>query len=417
MTLQTEIPALPKEAPKKPVEEDFNALKEAVEAKIQKADEDIKEAIKIAKDMRQGVNSAPSAHDTPEIKAMKEKMGHLREEKKKLHETYNGMKVEAQGFTNEINLINAPKEKLPKAIQKYWTYDKARARLQELDRLQESGNLSKNEESKTITEIDLLRKSISSMPKIANVENKLKELYEKRKVLKAQNDQVFGKIKETGKTMDEISEKITEFYKKIDKERPEQELENQEKRIEDLKAAKRALVTEKRKVDDDYWGAWLNFENSMVEYDQLQRLHKIKAAISKRNKYYEDRAKEIREKEYFTPLADQIDTCEQAIQQFEAEMYMSQKSVSKEESKEEREIVAPKGFSTTKSKEERDEDDLLLEPTKLPGKKQKKKKKVAAGGSVVKSGLQQQREFKLNTLFGALNMAPPEDVSEYPAKL
>ena len=58
-------------------------------------------------------------------------------------------------------------------------------------------------------------------------------------------------------------------------------------------------------------------------------------------------------------------------------MFMSSKEANKgkEESKGEKaEIVAPKGYSTIKSKDERFEDELLLEPTKIPGKKVKKNK-------------------------------------------
>ena len=102
-------------------------------------------------------------------------------------------------------------------------------------------------------------------------------------------------------------------------------------------------------------------------------------------------------------------------------MFMSSKDTSKgkEESKEEKEIVAPKGFSTTKSKEERLGDDLLLEPTKLPGKKIKKNKakkqtQVHQGAHKV---ISQQREFKINTLLGALSIEPPEDASQYQEKL
>ncbi len=81
--------------------------------------------------------------------------------------------------------------------------------------------------------------------------------------------------------------------------------------------------------------------------------------------------------------------------------------------------MAPKGFNTFKSKEERYEEEVLLEPTKSQGKKIKKNKakKLAAAHQGAQKGIAHQREFKLNTLFGALEIDPPEDPSEYPAKL
>lgn len=42
----------------------------------------------------------------------------------------------------------------------------------------------------------------------------------------------------------------------------------------------------------------------------LTRLHKIKGAISRRNTYYEQRAKEIKEREYETPSSYQLENCE-----------------------------------------------------------------------------------------------------------
>ncbi len=116
MKLETELPALPKEHPKKPVDEEFDKLKEEVEKKIMTTDEEIKEAIRVVKDLRKGLNEAPSVHDTPEIKLMKQRMGKLREEKKQLHDASNGVKNKMQELQDKINVITAPKDKLPKSI-------------------------------------------------------------------------------------------------------------------------------------------------------------------------------------------------------------------------------------------------------------------------------------------------------------
>ena len=72
MTGETEIPALPKEAPKKPVDEDFEKLKEEVEKKILEADEEIKNEIRNLRSLEKGLYDAPSTNDTEEIKQMKD---------------------------------------------------------------------------------------------------------------------------------------------------------------------------------------------------------------------------------------------------------------------------------------------------------------------------------------------------------
>lgn len=207
--------------------------------------------------------------------------------------------------------------------------------MKELENAQEQGNLKKAEESKAIAEIELLTQYMGSLPKIKNVENELKELYDKRKVYKTENEAIFAKITGLKKEIDTINQKISECYAKIDKQNPEEEREKLSEHIEDLKKKKRALVEEKRKVDDDYYGAWIQFESKMTEFDMLTRLHKIKGAINRRNAYYDQRAKEIKEREYETQSAYQLENCEQAIQYLEAEMFMSGKDASKtkEESK------------------------------------------------------------------------------------
>ena len=424
MTGETEIPALPKEAPKKPVDEDFEKLKEEVEKKILEADEEIKNEIRNLRSLEKGLYDAPSTNDTEEIKQMKERMVKLREEKKKQHDKASELKTKISAYNEKINVITAPRDKLPKQIQQYWTLDKAQKRLKELENAQEQGNLKKAEESKAIAEIELLTQYMGSLPKIKNVENELKELYDKRKVYKTENEAIFAKITGLKKEIDTINQKISECYAKIDKQNPEEEREKLSEHIEDLKKKKRALVEEKRKVDDDYYGAWIQFESKMIEFDMLTRLHKIKGAINRRNAYYDQRAKEIKEREYETQSAYQLENCEQAIQYLEAEMFMSGKDASKtkEESKgEQAEIVAPKGFSTIKSKEERFEDELLLQPSKVPGQKKIKKNKAKKLAQVhqgsQKTAASHQREFKLNTLLGALEVDPPEDASQYQEKL
>lgn len=217
MNAETEIPALPKEAPKKPVDEDFEKLKEEVEKKILEADEEIKSEIKTLKSLEKGLYDAPSTNDTEEIKEMKERMVKLREEKKKHHDKASELKTKMTKLQDKINIITAPKDKLPKSIQQYWTYDKARKRLSELEKQQEQGSLKKAEESKAVNEITLLNQHISSLPKIPNVENELKQLYEERKVYKAQNESIFGKIEGLKKEITSINEKISACYAKIDK--------------------------------------------------------------------------------------------------------------------------------------------------------------------------------------------------------
>lgn len=229
---------------------------------------------------------------------MKERLVKLREEKKKHHDTTGELKTKMGKMQERINAITAPKDKLPKQIQQYWTYDKARKRLLELEKKQEQGDLKKSEESKAIDEITLLTQFMPSLPKVANVETKLKELYEERKVHKTQNEAIFGKIATLKKEIDSLNEKISACYAKIDKQNPEEEREKLGQKIEDLRAKKKSLIDEKRKIDDDYYGAWIDFENKMIEYDMLTRLHKIKGAINRRNTYYEQKAKEIREREY-----------------------------------------------------------------------------------------------------------------------
>ena len=52
-----------------------------------------------------------------EIKQMKERMVKLREEKKKQHDKASELKTKISAYNEKINVITAPRDKLPKQIQ------------------------------------------------------------------------------------------------------------------------------------------------------------------------------------------------------------------------------------------------------------------------------------------------------------
>merc|ERR1711976_523263 len=200
VTLETEIPELPKERLKEPSNDDLRA-------KLRDLDKDIN----VRRDNITKLKAERSDAIEEDRKLREEKQGSLKglfNQIKEHNEEIKDLMHEKKLTDEDLDKISREKEQIIKTMagKKMWSYNACQDRIDELHREQQTSRLTANEERAILKEKKELENSLPLIAEVEAKDDEMKKVKERKKVL---GRKIHDKIEEKNK----LSAKIDEVKK------------------------------------------------------------------------------------------------------------------------------------------------------------------------------------------------------------
>merc|ERR1711976_49032 len=414
VTLETEIPELPKERLKEPSNDDLRA-------KLRDLDKDIN----VRRDNIVKLKAERSEAIEEDRKLREEKQGSLKGLFNQIKEHNVEIKdlMEEKKLTDyDLDKISREKEQIIKTMagKKMWSYNACQDRIDELHQQQQTQRLTANEERAILKEKKELENSLPLIAQVEEKDDEMKKVKERKKVL---GRKIHDKIEEKNKLSAKIDEvkkqqadaKGEEGKKKEDKPKHPLtiKIEKNKEDIEKLRNTKTQMKEEHEKA----YQAWKDQNELEQKIKWIKNKKQYLQRIKKEEEYQaqikaeEDKIraeKEEYEKLYGKPrkYQPQIDVCDNLLSFLESLRPKSDGNVQNEDGNIEVDQDTFKQGDWKKEKVhvlKKEEEDLGIQPGQGKKKGKGKKKQNQAAPEETKLSL------SMSTLsyFAQLKVSPP----------
>merc|ERR1711976_968034 len=419
VTLETEIPELPKERLKEPSNDDLRA-------KLRDLDKDIN----VRRDNIVKLKAERSEAIEEDRKLREEKQGSLKglfNQIKEHNEEIKDLMEEKKLTDYDLDKISREKEQIIKTMagKKMWSYNACQDRIDELHQQQQTQRLTANEERAILKEKKELENSLPLIAQVEEEDDEMKKVKERKKVL---GRKIHDKIEEKNKLSAKIDEvkkqqadaKGEEGEKKEDKKKEDKpkhpltiKIEKNKEDIEKLRNTKTQMKEEHEKA----YQAWKDQNELEQKIKWIKNKKQYLQRIKKEEEYQaqikaeEDKIraeKEEYEKLYGKPrkYQPQIDVCDNLLSFLESLRPKSDGNVQNEDGTLEVDQDTFKQGDWKKEKVhvlKKEEEDLCIQPGQGKKKGKGKKKQNQAAPEETKLSL------SMSTLsyFDQLKVSPP----------
>jgi uncharacterized coiled-coil DUF342 family protein len=420
VTLETEVPDLPKKNELHPKPDDDHFQNEL--DKIQKSIDDL------YKQMTDITRESRNKNYFPQDKTFEDLISLLKvkqEEKRRAYDEYQAVVTERDMYKKQVDDYFDRGNEYRYKMKIPGTKKVLMAQLEELRNLQSKGSISLAEEKKVIKEISDLEKSLPFAGPLEELEEQSKDVKE---LLKAAKQKVGGKSEISKRLRDEcklIQEKIDKMREDFDKKK-EETTPAIDKMKEEYRSKINALK-EKRKVSyEKHNEAWRNYEEQQAEIERIKLIKRKKEKLireeqrRKRDEEWRKQRESEQEENKEVPYRAQIELCELLINYChkvspvveEASENVNKKDKSQviEEAMQSNEWKAAKGQYITSKKET--VDDFFAGKGKKKGGQKKQATKTEDNSA-------QPINHQIETLgyFDEIKVSPPLYTDKLPATL
>lgn len=313
VTLETEVPELPKKNEIHPKPDD-DAFQNELD-KIQKGIDDL------YKQMTDITRESKNKNYFPQDKTFEDLISLLKvkqEEKRRAYDEYQAVVTERDMYKKQVDDYFDRGNEYRFKMKIPGTKKALLAQLEELKGLQSRGNISLQEEKRIIKDISDIEKSLPFAGPLEELEEQSKDVKE---LLKAAKQKVGGKSEISKRLRDEckvIQEKIDKMREDFDKKK-EETTPAIDKVKEEYRAKINALKEKRKQKYDKHNEAWRNYEEQQAEIERIKLIKRKKDKLireeqrKKREEEWKKQREAEQEENKEIPYRAQIELCELLI--------------------------------------------------------------------------------------------------------